>query len=103
LTFTYATLDAGPFFESLPRMLQYDIRIVIRKDDSIHASRDGHEQSIVSELFDSALKQFSNLDIRDPEEFLLKNRSTHGQLKDAIKWVVASDPSTMRSTDLPCS
>ena len=52
-------------------MLQHDIRIVIGKDDTIHTSGDGHEQSVFSEFFDSAFKYFSNLDISDPEEFLL--------------------------------
>jgi len=51
-------------------MLQHDIRIVIGKDNSIHASRYGYEQSVVSELFDSSFEQFSNLDVRDSEKFL---------------------------------
>jgi hypothetical protein len=37
-------------------MLQHDIRIVIGKDDTIHTSGDGYEQSIASELFDGAFK-----------------------------------------------
>jgi hypothetical protein len=54
--FTYATPNTIPFFESPLRMLQHDIRIVIGKDDTIHASGDRYEQSVVSELFDSAFK-----------------------------------------------
>jgi hypothetical protein len=56
LGFTYATLDVAPFFESLLGMLQSNIRIVIGKDDAIHAAGDGHEQSVVCELFDGAFK-----------------------------------------------
>jgi hypothetical protein len=37
-------------------MLQSDIRIVIGKDDAVHVARDGHEQSVVCELFDGALE-----------------------------------------------
>ena len=70
MEFTYATLDVAPFLESLLGMLQSDIRIVIGKDDTIHVARDGHEQSVVRELFDGAFKQFSNLNIRDSDKLL---------------------------------
>jgi len=46
----------GLFLESPLRVLQHDIRIVIGKDNSIHISGDGYEQSAVGEFFDSALK-----------------------------------------------
>jgi hypothetical protein len=103
LGFTYATLDTTPFFEPLLGMLQSDIRIVIGEDDAIHVARDGHEQSIVCELFDGALEYFPDLNIRDPEKFLFQDRSAHRKLKDAIKRMVPGDPGTMRSTNFPRS
>jgi len=100
---TYATLDVRTLFESLLRMLQHDICVVIGEDDAIYVPGDGHEQGSVCQSLDGALEELPDLDIRDSEELLLQNRRTHRQLKDAIKRMVPRDPSTVRSTNFPCA
>jgi hypothetical protein len=100
---THATLDVRTLLESLLRVLQHDICIVIGEDDAIYASGDGHEQGTLRQFLHSALEELPDLNIRDSEELLFQNRRTHRQLQDAIKRMVPRDPSTVRGTNFPCA
>lgn len=80
-------------------MLQLDVRVVVRPNDTIDIARKSNEESAVGEFFYCAFDYGSGLDIIDLEDLLLDNRGFQGQLEETVEREMTNDPCSMYSAD----
>ena len=98
---TYSRFDAGTNLELLLRVLELDVVVVNRPNDTVDVSRDRDEQSSLSQSFDSSLSyssvsepiggrenhfdDFSNFDVADSQEGLLEDRRLERELYESVE------------------
>lgn len=94
-------LDIGANLELLLGVLELDVRVVQRPDNSIDVAGDGDEEGRVAEAFDGSFDNLADLDVRNTKESLLEDGGLEGELNESVERRVSDNTSAVDAADLP--
>ena len=96
----HPALHNSPNLEPPLRVLQLDIRVVQRPNDSIDGSVQVDEQPVRSQSLDGSLHDLSDDDFRDLHELLLEDGGLEGELDETVEGSHSDDSSFVGRADL---
>ena len=99
----HSCLDSPAGLEPLLRVLQHDVGVVIGPHDSIDATRDRDEETLVTEVLDGTLHALANLYVSNIHELLAENALLERELYDAIHFGESDDAGTVNRPNFPRS
>ena len=99
---TYSALDVPTWLESLLRMLQGDVSVMVGPYYAVNVARHRNKEGGVRELLHGSFDYLSDLHICYLHEFLCQNRRAERELYEAVEWEVSGDACSMEGAELPC-
>lgn len=97
----HPAFDAPANLESFLRMLERDIRIMIRPHHSVDISGYLDEECRVCEFLDGALNDLPDLDIANLHELLFEDRRLERQLEGTVECMVTCYACSVNGRDPP--
>jgi len=97
---THSTLHDSSNLEPPLRVLQLDIRVMQRPNDSIDGSVKVDEQPSRSQSLDGSLHDLSDDNLRNLHELLLEDGGLEGELDETVEGSHSDDSSLVSGADL---